>query len=151
MQCPRCRFEDTRVIDTRVGSDGTSIKRRRLCNHCGFRFSTLETPIREEITVEKRDGRVEEFDRQKITASLHAALKKGDHRREQIEELVDEIMGWLLCNGKKRLTSTEIGAAVLETLKSFDELAYLRYITVHQSFANLEDFKNQIFKAEDKS
>lgn len=151
MQCLRCRFEDTRVIDTRMGVDGFSIKRRRVCNRCGFRFSTLETPVREEITVEKRDGRIEEFDRQKIASSLRAALKKGDHQRERVEALVDSVVAQLLGDGQKRLTSAKIGTVVLEVLKNFDELAYLRYLTVYQSFANLDDFKNQILKTEVKT
>jgi transcriptional repressor NrdR len=148
VQCLRCRFEDTRVIDTRLGGDGFSIKRRRVCNSCGFRFSTLETPVREEITVEKRDGRIEEFDRQKIFTSLRAALKKGDHQRERMETLVNNVVARLLNGGRKRLTSAEIGTVVLDVLKNFDELAYLRYLTVHQSFINLEDFKAQILRNE---
>jgi transcriptional repressor NrdR len=134
-----------------MGGDGFSIKRRRVCNRCGFRFSTMETPVREEIIVEKRDGRIEEFDRQKIAASLRAALKKGDHQRERVEALVDSVVTQLLDSGRKRLASAEIGTVVLDVLKNFDELAYLRYLTVYQSFANLEDLKNQILKNEIKT
>jgi transcriptional repressor NrdR len=144
MQCPKCRSEDVRVIDTRGGADAFSIKRRRLCGCCGFRFSTIEKLMREEVTVKKRDGHMEEFDRQKIVDSLRAALKKGAYSQERVEALVDEILDNLLTDGKKCLLSAEIGVAVLGVLRGFDELAYLRYLTVHQSFINLEDFKNRI-------
>jgi transcriptional repressor NrdR len=111
----------------------------------------LETPVREEITVEKRDGRIEEFDRQNIATRLRAALKKGDHQRERVEALVDDVVARLLNGGQKRLASARIGAVVLDVLKNFDELAYLRYLTVYQSFANLDDFKNQILRSEIKT
>ncbi|MDR0428634.1 MAG: hypothetical protein LBG86_01200 [Puniceicoccales bacterium] len=145
MQCLHCHSKDTRVIDTRQGARAFSIKRRRVCNSCGFRFSTTEIPIREEIMVRKRDGRLEEFDRQKIQGSLQAALKKGSFQEKCVETLVDEILAVLLENGKKQLDSTEIGVAVLKKLKQLDELAYLRYLSVHQTFSNLEDFRKKVF------
>jgi transcriptional repressor NrdR len=144
MRCPRCREEDTRVLDTRPGPESPSVKRRRQCPGCGLRFSTLETPMREEVMVEKRSGNVEEFDRQKIVASLQCALKKGNRRREEVEALVDEIVRTLMLSRPGRLTSAQIGNEVMRCLLRVDQLAYARYLSVHRTFANLSDFQRRI-------
>ncbi|MDR3317174.1 MAG: transcriptional regulator NrdR [Puniceicoccales bacterium] len=147
MLCPKCQHEDTRVLDTRA-ADVHSVRRRRQCAACGLRFSTLERSVREEVTVEKRDGRVEEFDRQKIVASLQCALKKGNRRREEVEALAEEIFAHLLAPKPRQLTSQRIGEEVLRRLKTFDELAYARYLSVHQTFASLEEFQRRIQETE---
>ncbi|MDR1438301.1 MAG: hypothetical protein LBI69_04575 [Puniceicoccales bacterium] len=126
-----------------------SIRRRRICNACGFRFSTVEFPVREEIMVRKRSGRLEEFDREKIHASFQMALKRGSFQRQQIDALVDEITATLSIKEKKSVDSSTIGMAVLQKLKNLDELAYLRYLSVHQTFSNLEDFRKQVFQSEE--
>lgn len=144
MRCPKCHNDDTRVLDTRPGGDTFSIKRRRCCTACGFRFSTMELPIHEDVMVEKRDGRVEEFDREKIRSSLQSALKKGSFHREQIEPLVDDIIKHLLQGGRTRITSGEIGHWALEVLKKIDHLAYVRYLSVHQTFKDLNEFFTEI-------
>lgn len=143
MRCPQCLHDDTRVLDTRT-PDEQSVKRRRQCAACGFRFSTMERPVREEIFVQKRSGRVEEFDRQKITASVQCALKKGAGRRAEVDALVDEIIAALFVGRPKLLTSEQIGDEVLRRLHKFDELAYVRYLSVHRTFENLGEFQKKI-------
>jgi transcriptional repressor NrdR len=143
MHCPQCKHDDTRVLDTRT-PDAQSIKRRRQCAACGFRFSTLEKPVREDVSVEKRDGRIEEFDRHKIEASLQCALKKGYKRRDVVDALTDEVANNLLSKKHQRLTSTQIGEEVMRCLKNFDEFAYARYLSVHRTFENLEEFRKRI-------
>jgi transcriptional repressor NrdR len=100
--------------------------------------------MREEVTVEKRGGAVEEFDRGKIVSSLQCALKKGNRRRQEVETLVDGIIRRLMADKKKRITSAQIGDEVLRSLRSFDQLAYVRYLSVHQTFANLNEFHKQL-------
>lgn len=144
MKCPKCSGEETRVLDTRTGNDGTSIRRRRYCSLCGLRFSTLEMPIREEVSVVKRDGRVEEFDRAKIKMSLQKALKKEALLQEKIGPILESITRDLLKDGKTCIQSREIGQAVLDHLRKNDYFAYIRYLTVHQSFSSLEEFRSKI-------
>lgn len=143
MRCPRCQHEDTRVLDTRM-PEPQIVKRRRQCSLCGFRFSTVERPVPEEISVLKRSGKVEEFDRQKITASVQCALKKGNRRREEVEALVEEILQNLFAEKSKCLSSEEIGEEVLRCLRRFDRLAYVRYLSVHKTFADLGEFQRKI-------
>lgn len=151
MHCPRCQDPDTRVAETRLGADPFAIRRRRICSQCGFRFSTLEVPIKEELSVQKRDGRIEEFDREKIIASLQHALKKGHHRRQEIETIAEKIISQLVGEGKTRLLSKDVGQLVLQQLKTIDEFAYIRYLTLHQTFANLEELRNRISNLENRS
>jgi transcriptional repressor NrdR len=120
------------------------VKRRRQCAACGFRFSTVEQPVREEVSVQKRNGSVEEFDRQKIVSSVRCALKKGNRRQEEVEELVEGILKSLLSEKEKCISSERIGEEVLRSLQRFDELAYVRYLSVHRTFANLEEFRKRI-------
>ncbi|MDR2577121.1 MAG: transcriptional regulator NrdR [Puniceicoccales bacterium] len=149
MHCPQCQHDDTRVLDTR-SQEAQAIKRRRQCAACGFRFSTLEKPIREDVSVEKRDGRIEEFDRQKIAASLQCALKKGYRQRDVVDALADQIVSKLLATKPQRLTSTQIGEEVMRCLKDFDALAYVRYLSVHRTFADLDEFRKRIGNEEKK-
>ncbi|MDR0678764.1 MAG: hypothetical protein LBF24_00730 [Puniceicoccales bacterium] len=121
-----------------------TVKRRRQCSSCGFRFSTVERPVREEISVLKRSGKVEEFDRQKISTSVQCALKKGNRRREEVEALVEVILQNLFKEKSKCLSSEKIGEEVLRCLQRFDKLAYVRYLSVHRTFADLEEFQRQI-------
>ncbi|MDR0340293.1 MAG: hypothetical protein LBH53_01895 [Puniceicoccales bacterium] len=143
MRCPHCQHEDARVLDTRMPEPQT-VKRRRQCSSCGFRFSTMERPVREEISVLKRSGRMEEFDRQKISASVQCALKKGNRRLEEVEALVEEILQNLFAEKPKCLSSQKIGEEVLRSLRRFDRLAYARYLSVHRTFADLKEFQRQI-------
>jgi transcriptional repressor NrdR len=133
-------------LDTRtgVGAIPHAVKRRRQCLVCGFRFSTLEVPVREEITVRKRDGSVEEFDRQKIVASLQCALKKGNRRRDEVDSLAEKVVGLLLAAKPVQLTSEEIGKEVMRCLQGYDPLAYARFLSVHKSFVNLEEFQKTL-------
>jgi transcriptional repressor NrdR len=134
------------VLDTRTGTGAIpgAVKRRRQCLSCGFRFSTLEVPVREEITVLKRDGSLEEFDRQKIVAGLQCALKKGNRRREEVEALADRVVRQLLAPRPVQLTAEEIGNAVMGCLRDYDPLAYARFLSVHRSFADLEEFQKTL-------
>ncbi|MDR1436015.1 MAG: hypothetical protein LBI39_02305 [Puniceicoccales bacterium] len=143
MRCPQCSGSDTRVLDTRTPDERT-VKRRRQCATCGFRFSTAERPVREEIFVRKRCGGVEEFDRQKIAASVQCALKKGPCRKAEVDALVDEIIAKLLAENPKCVSTDRIGDEVLRALRRFDEMAYVRYLSVHRAFANLSDFRENI-------
>ena len=150
MKCPKCLHDDTRVLDTRT-PDERSVKRRRQCQLCGFRFSTMERPVREEISVRKRSGLVEEFDREKISASVQCALKKGAGRRAEVDALVDEIIAALFTDKPKYLRSEQIGEEVLRCLHRFDEMAYVRYLSVHRTFKNLGELQKKIGAEEQSS
>jgi transcriptional repressor NrdR len=153
MHCPKCDYEDTRVIDSREAPDGRSIRRRRECEKCGFRFSTQENILKENLTVQKSDGRVESFDRNKILSGIRRALGKRPIDNEQIEmivsdierELDEEYLG-------KSVPSRAIGERVMEKLKKLDMIAYIRFACVYKEFKAISDFEKELkaLKKEDK-
>lgn len=138
MRCPKCGCENIRVLDTRDAPDNFSTKRRRLCSECGFRFSTIESVIREEVSVIKRNGKTEEFDAGKIRWCLSVALKRGNFREDYIDTLLASIVNELLRTQSKSILSDEISEVVIQHLKRTDTRAYKRYLASHEAFRKLE-------------
>jgi len=143
MRCPKCGSRDDKVIDSRQSRDSSSIRRRRECLSCGYRFTTYEEIERSDLRVVKRDRTHEPFDRRKLAASIAKALEKRSISLLTLEELVDDIVHELETGGREALSS-DIGRKVLEKLRSIDEVAYLRYASVHQHFQNLDEFADAI-------
>jgi transcriptional repressor NrdR len=143
MRCPKCGSRDDKVIDSRQSRDSSSIRRRRECLSCGYRFTTYEEIERSDLRVVKRDRTHEPFDRRKLAASIAKALEKRSISLVTLEELVDDIVHELETSGRE-VMSTDIGAKVLEKLRGIDEVAYLRYASVHQRFQNVDQFADAI-------
>lgn len=153
MHCPKCDFEDTRVIDSRESPDGRSIRRRRECEKCGFRFSTQENILKENLSVQKQDGRVEPFDRNKILHGIQRAMGKRPVDSEQIEMIVADIERELDEEYPSTpVPSRAVGGKVMEKLKKLDMIAYIRFACVYKEFKAISDFEKELkaLKKEDK-
>lgn len=146
MKCPVCHFEDTKVIDSRMSGDGFLIRRRRECLKCNFRFSTHEEMEILDLVVVKRDGRRENYNRNKMAEGLKKALEKRDINEEKFKKLVYCIERDLQIINKDEIKSEEIGKIVMKNLKKLDKIAYIRYASVCQSFEDLEEFSEELSK-----
>jgi transcriptional repressor NrdR len=136
MNCPQCNSPDNRVIDSRASRDGFSIRRRRECNVCGARFTTLEEIIRDGVLVEKRSGEVEDFDQRKLMISLKKVFEKRPVETERIHWLVQEIMRALEAEYDSRIPSRAIAEQVMKQLKQVDSVAWVRYASRYRSFSD---------------
>ena len=146
MRCPKCGSRDDKVIDSRQSRDSSSIRRRRQCLSCGYRFTTYEEIERSDLRVIKRDRRTHEpFDRRKLAGSVAKAFEKRSTSLLTLEQIVDDIVHDLETGGRE-VNSSDIGAKVLEKLKDIDEVAYLRYASVHQRFGDVDEFVDAIQK-----
>lgn len=143
MRCPKCGSRDDKVIDSRQSRDSSSIRRRRQCLNCGFRFTTYEEIERSDLRVIKRDRTHEPFDRRKLAASIAKAFEKRSTSLLTLEQLVDEIVHDLETGGRE-VQSSAIGAKVLKKLRAIDEVAYLRYASVHRRFEDVDQFVDAI-------
>ncbi|MFA6393616.1 MAG: transcriptional regulator NrdR [Patescibacteria group bacterium] len=146
MKCPICYYEDTKVVDSRVASDGFSIRRRRECLKCGFRFSTYEELEILELTIIKRDSRKEAYQREKLERGLKKALEKRPITKENFKKLVNLIERDLQKLRKSEITSNQIGLFIMKHLKKMDKVAYIRFASVYQSFKDVEEFSEELDK-----
>ena len=144
MHCPFCNYFDTKVLDSRVSSDGLSIRRRRECSKCGFRFSTVEESEILDLTVIKRDGRREPYSKDKLALGLKRSLEKRPFTAEQFTGLLQRIERDIQRKRKLELTSKEIGELVMRKLKSFDQVAYIRFASVYLSFNDITCFTQEL-------
>jgi transcriptional repressor NrdR len=143
MRCPKCGSRDDKVIDSRQSRDSSSIRRRRECLGCGYRFTTYEEIERTDLRVVKRDRTHEPFDRRKLVSSVAKAFEKRSVSLVVLEQAVDEIIHDLETSGRE-VTSSQIGGKVLEKLRDLDEVAYLRYASIHRHFADVDEFVDAI-------
>jgi transcriptional repressor NrdR len=143
MRCPKCGSRDDKVIDSRQSRDSSSIRRRRECLSCKYRFTTYEEIERSDLRVVKRDRTHEPFDRRKLVSSLAKAFEKRSISLVTLEQMVDEIVHELETSGRE-VQSADIGAKVLERLRGVDEVAYLRYASVHRQFKDVDQFVDAI-------
>jgi transcriptional repressor NrdR len=143
MRCPKCGSRDDKVIDSRQSRDSSSIRRRRECLSCEYRFTTYEEIERSDLRVVKRDRTHEPFERRKLTSSVAKAFEKRSTSLVTLEEMVDDIVHELETSGRE-VASADIGAKVLEKLREIDEVAYLRYASVHQRFQNPDQFVDAV-------
>jgi transcriptional repressor NrdR len=143
MRCPKCGSRDDKVIDSRQSRDSSSIRRRRECLKCKYRFTTYEEIERSDLRVVKRDRTHEAFDRRKLVSSVAKAFEKRSVSLMTLEQVVDDIVHDLETGGRE-VQSTAIGSKVLEKLRGIDEVAYLRYASVHQKFQDVDQFVDAI-------
>ena len=140
MRCPFCGNDDTQVKDSRPSEDGSAIRRRRYCPHCGQRFTTIERTQLRELTVVKSDGRRVPFDRDKLAKSIRTALNKRPVQEERIERILNGIVRQLEASGESDIPSKQIGELVMDTLKVIDPVAYVRFASVYRNFREAKDF-----------
>lgn len=141
MHCPFCQNPDTKVVDTRIGDDGHSIRRRRECPKCSKRFTTLETTM---LLVVKRSGNVEQFDRNKVISGVRKACQGRPINEDDLKMLGRKVEEDLRSRGLAQVKSDEVGKAILKPLRDLDMVAYMRFASVYQNFENLEDFQRAI-------
>jgi len=144
MRCPKCGVVEDKVIDSRLSKDGDSIRRRRECISCNYRFTTYEQVDRADMRVIKRDGRGEPFDRRKLFGGIAKACEKRPISIEVLEKGVEEIMQDLETNYSREVPSQLIGAKVMEKLHQLDEVAYVRYASVYRHFQDIGEFIHEI-------
>jgi transcriptional repressor NrdR len=144
MNCPDCGNERTRVIDTGASADGTSVRRRRECQRCSFRFTTHERPEWESLQVKKRDGTIESFDRTKLRAGIDRAVEKRDVTETAVTALVDDIESELQDRETRIVSSSLIGELVSENLRTLDKIAYIRFVSVYKAFSEPQEFLREL-------
>ena len=149
VKCPFCSNTDTQVKDSRPSDDDSAIRRRRLCGHCGARFTTFERVQLRELTIIKKDNLRELFDREKILRSLHIALRKRDVPANRVEDIVNSITRRLESIGENEIPSKTIGEMVMEALHNLDIVAFVRYASVYRDFSQIKDFENIIANVSD--
>jgi len=143
MRCPKCGSRDDKVIDSRQSRDGSSIRRRRQCLKCKYRYTTYEEIERSDLRVIKSNRTHEPFDRRKLAASIAQAFEKRSASLLTLEDMVDEIVHDLETGGRE-VSSSVIGAKVLDKLREIDEVAYLRYASIYQRFEDVDQFVDAI-------
>ncbi len=144
MRCPVCNFYDTKVVDSRLLPEGLSIRRRRECEKCQFRFSTLEEIELLDLTVVKRNGLREVYTRSNIEGGLRKALEKRPFTAENFELLLHAIERDIQKRKKREITTKEIGEIVMHRLKNFDKIAYIRFASVYRAFEDVETFQKEL-------
>ncbi len=146
MRCPFCASDDTRVIDSRLGDSGESVRRRRECQDCSQRFTTFEHVVFDMPSVIKADGRRERFDEVKLRRGITRALEKRPIETESVEGAVNRIMRQFTRKGDREIEVKQIGEAVMNELRQLDEVAYVRFASVYRSFQDLEAFSDEVEK-----
>ena len=146
MKCPACHYQDTKVVDSRAASDGLSIRRRRECLKCGFRFSTYEEMEILDLNIVKRDGRKEVYNRDKLVSGLKKSLEKRAITDDKFKKLVNSIERDLQVPRKPEITSDQIGQITMKQLKKIDQVAFIRFASVYRSFKDLDEFKEELNK-----
>lgn len=150
MKCPFCSSDNTRVIDSRPADDNSSIRRRRLCDECGKRFTTYEKVETIPLIVIKKDNNREQYDRAKIEAGVLRACHKRPVSANQINKLVDEVEVEIFNREEKELSSSQIGEIVMNKLEDLDPVAYVRFASVYREFKDVDTFMNELKKILDK-
>ena len=144
MRCPKCTSLDDKVIDSRISQEGNTIRRRRECLECGHRYTTTETFVRDDMVVIKRDGRREEFDREKLIRAVRAACHKRPIELEQVTMLVEDVIDALEARFESEIPSRAIGEAVMQRLRNVDQVAYVRYASVYKEFRDASSFVHEV-------
>lgn len=144
MRCPFCGHADTQVRDSRPSEENISVRRRRICGQCGGRFTTFERVQLRELTVVKKSGRRELFERDKLARSVYIALRKRPVAADRVEQMISGVVRRLESMGEAELHSDVVGQMVMEALRSLDEIGYVRYASVYKDFRETKDFQKFI-------
>ena len=150
MRCPFCSHEDSQVKDSRHTEDNTAIRRRRICDQCGSRFTTFERIQLRDLIVVKSNGQKETFDRDKMFRSLSLALRKRKIEQDKIEKIVSAIARRLENSGETEIKASLIGEYIMEALSNLDQVAYVRFASVYKNFREVKDFEDFLDNLEEK-
>ena len=150
MRCPFCSNEDSQVKDSRPTEDNTAIRRRRICDQCGSRFTTFERIQLRDLVVIKSNNQKEIFDRDKTFRSLSMALRKRNIDQDKIEKIVNAIVRKLENSGETEIKTSLIGQYIMDALSHLDQVAYVRFASVYKNFREVKDFEDFLGKLEDK-
>ncbi len=150
MRCPFCSNEDSQVKDSRPTEDNTAIRRRRICDQCGSRFTTFERIQLRDLIVLKSSNKKEIFDRDKMYRSISLALRKRNIDQEKIEKIVNAIVRKLENSGDTEVKTNLIGEYIMEALSVLDQVAYVRFASVYKNFREVKDFEDFLGNLEDK-
>ncbi|TAM58452.1 MAG: transcriptional repressor NrdR [Rhodanobacter sp.] len=148
MHCPFCQHEDTRVIDSRLTEDGSTVRRRRECPQCGERFNTYETAELKLPAIVKSGERREVFDERKLRVSFERALQKRPVPSRDVDSSVRTIINDLRKSGEREVPSRQLGELVMRELKKLDQVAYVRFASVYRKFEDMQAFREEIEKLE---
>ncbi|MHB8512941.1 MAG: transcriptional regulator NrdR [Actinomycetota bacterium] len=144
MNCPYCRNSDAKVVDSRDADSGAAIRRRRECLSCSRRYTTFERIEALPLRVLKRSGAVEPYEREKVLEGILKACKNRPVTTHNVEQLVEEIESAVFRSGTSEVSTQELGVAVLDHLRDFDDVAYLRFASVYKDFQQLSDFEHEV-------
>jgi transcriptional repressor NrdR len=144
MRCPQCGDRDTRVVDSRDLDDAATIRRRRECTACATRFTTYERIEAARLVVVKRDSTRQEFDRERLVTGLRKALTRRPVPADAADVAADRIEAELRAEGMTEVPSSRVGALAMEALRGLDQIGYIRFASVYQSFEDLEDLKREV-------
>ena len=144
MRCPQCGERESRVVDSRDLDDAATIRRRRECAACSFRFTTYERVEAARLVIVKRDGTRQEFDREKLASGLRKALTRRPVPASAAEQAADAIEAELRSEGMTEVPSSRVGQLAMARLRDLDQIAYIRFASVYQSFEDLEDLKREV-------
>ena len=150
MRCPYCGNEDTQVKDSRPTEDASAIRRRRICNACGGRFTTFERVQLRELMVVKKSGRRVPFDRDKLARSISTALRKRDVEPERVDRMISGVVRQLESLGDAEVSSERIGELVMDGLKGLDDVAFVRFASVYKNFSAADDFRSFLSELRDE-
>jgi transcriptional repressor NrdR len=148
MRCPKCGCQEDKVIDSRASREGATIRRRRECEKCHYRFTTYEEVEREGLMVLKRDGRREEFSREKLLSGIKKACQKRPVSLTAMEDLADHVVAAVTEKSENEIPGEFIGKMVMEGLRELDEVAYVRFASVYRRFQEATDFVQEVKKLE---
>jgi transcriptional repressor NrdR len=146
MRCPKCGRQDDKVIDSRASREGATIRRRRECLGCGYRFTTYEEVERGGLVVLKRDGRREEFSKEKLLSGMKKACQKRPISPKVIEDLVEKIVDDLSAKYEREVPGEVLGKIVMDALRELDDVAYVRFASVYRRFQEATDFVQEVKK-----
>jgi transcriptional repressor NrdR len=146
MHCPFCNTPETKVVDSRLATEGAQVRRRRECLACSERFTTYETVELSLPRVIKTDGNRERFDEEKVRRGLIKALEKRPVESERIDEVVNHIAKQMMAEGAREIPSSQIGEWVMQALRELDQVAYVRFASVYRSFQDVNAFREEIEK-----
>ena len=150
MRCPFCSHKDSQVKDSRHTEDNTAIRRRRICDQCGSRFTTFERMQLRDLIVVKKNNLREPFDRDKMFRSISLALRKRNVDQEKIEKIVNAIVRRLENSGESEIKTNLIGEYIMEALSNLDQVAYVRFASVYKNFREAKDFEDFLGNLDDK-
>ncbi|PIT87270.1 MAG: transcriptional regulator NrdR [Candidatus Magasanikbacteria bacterium CG10_big_fil_rev_8_21_14_0_10_40_10] len=146
MRCPVCQHKDTSVIDSRPAEDGFSIRRRRECSKCNYRFSTVEEMELLDLILVKRDGRRETYMRDKMENGVKRSLIKRPYTKEMFNRLIHAIERDMQKKKSREISSKDLGEIIMKRLKSFDKIAYIRFASVYRDFKDVKSFSRELKK-----